>query len=75
MDITADVNAMPVADRLKLMESLWDSLCSSRTDDAVSPAWHKDVLVERMARIDSGNESTSPWSEAKERIRNQAYLK
>lgn len=38
---------------------------------SAAPAWHKDVLAERLRRLDNGNETTSSWTEAKERIRAQ----
>lgn len=37
------------------------------------PAWHKDVLAEHLRHLDNGNEPTSSWTEAKERIR--AHIK
>jgi hypothetical protein len=40
----ADIAAMPVAEKLRLLEALWDSLCA-------------------------GTEPTSPWRDAKDRIR------
>ncbi|HMM54153.1 MAG TPA: addiction module protein [Candidatus Desulfobacillus sp.] len=68
--VTADIVGMPVAERLKLMETLWDSLCAADAGIA-SPAWHGEVLTGRLRRIDSGADAVTPWKEAKERIRNQ----
>ncbi|MFZ4538218.1 addiction module protein [Propionivibrio sp.] len=68
---TIDIVELPTAEKLKLMESLWDSLCMAPVNDIHSPAWHAEVLTERMRRLDAGNERVSSWSEAKERIRNQ----
>ncbi|MFO0729418.1 MAG: addiction module protein [Nitrospiraceae bacterium] len=67
---TADIAKLPVAEKLLLMEQLWDSL-RVQADSSVVPAWHKDVLAERLRRLDTGNEPTSLWAEAKERIRSQ----
>jgi beta-glucosidase-like glycosyl hydrolase len=53
------------------METIWDSLCASEAG-MDSPAWHGQVLDERMRRIDSGADTVSDWKEAKERVRNQA---
>lgn len=58
-------------EKLKLMESLWDSLCAASPDEPASPGWHSRVLAARMQRLDAGEESVSSWGEAKERIRNQ----
>ncbi|MEQ1658147.1 MAG: addiction module protein [Hylemonella sp.] len=62
---------MPVPEKLMLMEKLWASLCEKTGDDMPVPAWHEEVLTERMRRIASGEEATSSWSEARERIRAQ----
>lgn len=66
-----DVIDMPVAEKLKLMETLWDSLCGQSAGAMASPSWHAEVLQERLRRLASGEESTAPWHEAKERIRNR----
>ncbi len=72
MQAVLHVNALPIAERLRLMESLWESLCASQPEGAALPAWHDEVLAQRIARIGSGSEPVSPWPQAKERIRAQA---
>ena len=67
-----DIAAMPVSEKLKLMEALWDSLGAQSDGNMASPAWHGEVLEERLRRLASGEESVSPWKEAKERIRTQS---
>jgi putative addiction module component (TIGR02574 family) len=67
---TADIADLPVAEKLLLMERLWDAL-RVQADSSVVPAWHKDVLAERLRRLDTGTEPTSTWAEVKERIRSQ----
>ena len=66
-----DIAAMPVTEKLRLMESLWDSFCLEAKNDVKSPAWHGDVLAGRLRRLDSGEETVTPWNEAKQRIRAQ----
>ena len=66
---STDIVAMPVAERLQLMETLWDSLCARTDAEFKSPGWHGDVLAERTRRLDNGEEAISTWKEAKERIR------
>lgn len=67
---TADIAKLPIAEKLLLMEQLWDAL-RVQADSSVVPAWHKDILAERLRRLDSGSEPTSDWAEAKERIRSR----
>jgi putative addiction module component (TIGR02574 family) len=69
---TAELVAMPLADRLLAMEALWDSLCRDSTAMQTIPAWHEEVLGERVAALESGSDSPVPWEEAKIRIRQQA---
>ena len=66
-----DIVAMPVAEKLKLMETLWDSLCVQPVENMELPAWHGEVLEERLRRLAAGEETSAPWKEAKERIRAQ----
>jgi putative addiction module component (TIGR02574 family) len=68
---SVDIVSMPVAERLKLMESLWDSLCAE-SDKLDSPTWHTEVLEDRLRRLASGEESVASWNDAKVRIRAQA---
>lgn len=64
-----ELAAMPVAERLRLMEDLWDSL--SAGGEAV-PAWHRNVLAARAERLDKGVEAISDWHDAKLRLRDKA---
>lgn len=65
----AELAKMTLAEKLDLLDQLWDDLGGIDQADAAVPAWHSGVVIERLARLDSGAESTSPWAEAKERIR------
>ncbi|MFZ4482222.1 MAG: addiction module protein [Rhodoferax sp.] len=68
---TAELVALPLAERLQAMEALWDSLCRDQTQ-AVVPAWHEEELNKRVAALDSGEEVATPWETAKERLRQRA---
>ena len=50
---TALIQRTSVAERLQLMEQLWDALCRDATE-MTSPEWHRDVLAERKARAQRG---------------------
>jgi hypothetical protein len=47
------LNEMTTADKLAMMELLWDDL-SKTADNIPTPAWHGQVLVERQREIDEG---------------------
>lgn len=69
---TAELVALPLADRLQAMEALWDSLCRDQTQAYVVPTWHEEELNKHVAALDSSEEVVSPWKKAKERIRHRA---
>lgn len=56
------------AQKLDLMESLWDDL--SRDEKTLeSPAWHEAVLKDREKALAEGKATVSDWEEAKDRIK------
>ena len=69
---TAELTALPLADRLRVMEALWDSLCRGAPSEAPVPGWHAEVLSARAHALDAGTEPTSAWADAKKRIRENA---
>ena len=70
MATTVDLEAMSTADKLRLMEDIWQDL-SSRKEDIASPDWHGDVLVERERLTMSGEEKFIPWDSAKKQLRDE----
>ncbi len=64
------LETMSVEEKLQAMESLWDDLCS-RSEGVVSPAWHEDVLAERQALVERGEDQFEDWDAAKGKIRNK----
>ena len=63
---------LPLAEKIELMESLWESICHEPSVTQAIPDWHQVVLADRVARLDSGEEPVASWDEAKTRIRDQA---
>ncbi len=49
---TIEISKMSVAQRLQIMEDLWDSL---RAEEEINPPnWHEEVLAARIKKIQSG---------------------
>ena len=67
MSIELPLNTMTVAEKVQLLETLWDNLCHV-SGDVKSPEWHRAVLEERTRRLDTGKASVMPWVEAKARL-------
>jgi putative addiction module component (TIGR02574 family) len=65
---TLSIETFSVAEKLMLMERLWDDL-SRRPSDVPVPEWHGDVLAERQAAVREGRPSFVEWEAAKKRLR------
>ena len=65
----AELSTLPLAQRLEAMEVLWDSLSHDSAYDP-SPAWHADILAQRVREIEAGQ--GTDWADAKARILTQA---
>jgi Putative addiction module component len=70
MASTLPLGKMTVEEKLQAMESLWDDLCK-RAGVITSPAWHGDVLAEREAMHERGEDPFEDWEEAKRSINNE----
>jgi hypothetical protein len=70
MSVTLPLAEMTTAEKLDVMEALWADLSSDETN-VPSPAWHEDVLEERRARRDAGQEIPIDWEAAKQELRNR----
>lgn len=51
--LAQEIKAMPIAQRMLLMEQIWDSLCHEE-QEINSPSWHQQILAERMQLIKTG---------------------
>ena len=70
-----EIASLPIAEKLQLMESLWDSLCRETSGGPGVPSWHGEILAERIRCLDNGEEPVSSWADAKRRIREQSESK
>ena len=68
MSTDVSLGSLSVAEKLALMERLWDDL-SRRPEDVPSPQWHGDVLAERIAAVRDGRTDFVRWDDAKRRLR------
>ena len=68
MSTDVSIEKLSVAEKLELMERLWDDL-SRRPEDVPSPQWHGDVLAERIAAVREGRTDFVTWDDAKKRLR------
>ena len=67
MPFELPLDTMSVAEKVQLLEKVWDNLCRE-SGDVRSPEWHASILKERQRQIENGTMTVSPWAEAKERL-------
>ena len=67
MSKTITIENLSTAEKMELMEKLWDDLSSS--PDYAPPKWHGEELAQRKAAVKEGKVTYSKWAKAKEEIR------
>jgi hypothetical protein len=65
IDLSSDqLDALSVAEKVRLLEQVWQSLCS-QPDSIATPDWHADVLDVHTQRLVDGSATRIPWNLAK----------
>jgi len=64
------LDQMSVEEKIQTMELLWDSL-SQAPADLETPDWHGEILAERAAAVERGEDGFEDWESAKADIRSQ----
>lgn len=67
MAIDLQLDGLSIAQKIQLLERIWDDLCQE-SGDVRSPEWHAAILEERKRKIEDGTMPISSWEEAKERL-------
>lgn len=62
-----ELRALPVAERLKLIEDLWDSI-DTDADAMALPDWHRAEIDRRLDALDTGVSVGAPWEEVCRRV-------
>lgn len=65
--IAAEIERLSPAEKLLLVESLWDSLAKESTD-VEPPKWHDQVLAEDARRYEADPSRGDSWDVVKRRI-------
>lgn len=61
-----EILRLPIDERLKLVQDIWDSIAATPADVPV-PDWHKAELDRRLDHPDPGPNLT--WDQVRERLR------
>lgn len=67
MSTDISIETMSVAEKVRLLETVWESLCA-HPGDVQSPEWHREVLEDRRRRLEDGRATVSAWADAKARL-------
>lgn len=63
VDVTAlGIDRLTVAERLELIEQIWDTL-PEQVEPSDVPDWHREVLSQRVAEADANPGAGKPWRE------------
>ena len=68
MSSTLPLEKMSVEEKLQAMELLWDDLCR-QAGGVASPDWHEDILMQRQASVQRGEDQFEDWEAAKRSIK------
>ena len=68
----ADLLELPVAERIRLVELLWDSIAAVPEAISIPEEW-KAELNRRLADFEADPEAGSPWEEVRSRILQRAW--
>jgi putative addiction module component (TIGR02574 family) len=70
-DLVAEILALPVAERVRMVEAIWDSIAA--VPDALPlTQWQKDELDRRLAEFEADPDSGATLEEVFARIRRPA---
>jgi putative addiction module component (TIGR02574 family) len=64
----AEIRELPLHEKLRMMEALWDGISPQEAELEV-PQWHKDLLDERGQLIQDGKATFIDWENAKRQIK------
>jgi hypothetical protein len=70
MKVTLPLNEMSVAEKIGMMEVLWNDL-STQAADNLSPDWHGHLLGGRKRLAESGEIGFTDWETAKREIQDR----
>jgi putative addiction module component (TIGR02574 family) len=68
----ADLLALPVADKLDIIEQLWDSLTAADKDELPLAEWQRQELDRRIDHLDDHPDETIPREDVRRRLRSDS---
>ena len=69
MTLETMIDSLSRQDQLIAMELLWRRITSG-PEASQPPAWHRDVVAERIDRLERGESQLMDWEVIKQRLQN-----
>lgn len=67
-DPPAGFDDLPIDQQIDYVQSLWDRIAAKEALVQV-PAWHREVLAERLAEHEADPDAGRPWEEVEAELR------
>ena len=61
------IHQLPLPEKLRMMEAIWDDICRQKRDLEVAQ-WHKELLDERERLLAEGKAEFLDWEEGRRQI-------
>lgn len=71
MITTEQIKQLSTAEKLQVMETLWQELTAEGADQLASPSWHQQALQQTENAVRESDEVTHDWELAKNSLRNK----
>ncbi len=68
--IKAEINRLPLSDKLRLVEDTWDSIAANASELPM-PEWQRQELDKRYKEYQEGNVELHDWQSVHESIRDK----
>ena len=69
-ELKQEINKLNLAEKLLLVEDLWDSIAQSNSELPL-PEWQKKEIDKRYKEYKSGNQNLHDWQSVHEEMRNK----
>ncbi len=68
--IQLNLNEMSISEKLITINQIWDTLLQ-HSDSVPSPAWHREILISRSARVNDGVSHFKDFSSVKQELQSK----
>lgn len=63
-----DLRSLPVSERLRMLDEIWESLSDTEKDALPLEEWQREELDRRLADLDAGRDTAEAWEIVRRRL-------